>query len=140
LFAALDAATAQRCGGTGAGGGGGGGCHPADANGNFSGPQGAQPNFQSDEDACEDHDQNGEQMKDPGAGEDFHSTQVQSVTFDDSLGTVTISGLGVSHGLPVTFLIVEQAATATTPAFYSINLSDGYALAGNLLTGTISLQ
>ncbi len=139
LFAAFDAETAQRCGG-GGGGGGGGGCHEADASGTFSGPQGGQPNFQSDEDSCEDHDQDGEQMKDPGSGEEFHSTQVQSLRFDDSIGTVTISGLGVSNGLPVTFLIVEQAATATTPAFYNINLSDGYALAGNLLTGSIQLQ
>jgi hypothetical protein len=38
------------------------------------------------------------------------------------------------------FLIVERAATATTPAFYSIELSDGYSLAGNLLTGGIQLQ
>ena len=79
-------------------------------------------------------------MKDPGSGEDFHSTQIQSVRFDDSIGTVAISGLGISNGLQVTFLIVEQAATATTPAFYNINLSDGYALAGNLMTGGVQLQ
>jgi hypothetical protein len=96
----------------GGGGGGGGGCHEAD----------------------------GEQMKDPGNGEDFHSTQVQSVQFDDSQSLVTISGLGVSNGLPVTFLIVEQAATATAPAFYSIYLSDGYALVGSLLSGSIGLK
>ena len=77
---------------------------------------------------------------DPGAGEDFYSSQIRSVQFDDSLGTVTITGDGVSNGLPVLFLIVEQAATATTPAVYSISLSDGYALAGNLLTGAIQLQ
>jgi hypothetical protein len=138
LFAAFDAETAQRC--AGGGGGGGGGCHPADANGTFAGPQGGQSNFQSDEDSCEDHDVDSEQMKDPGSGEDFHSTQIQSKRFDDSIGTATITGLGISNGLPVAFLIVEQAATATTPAFYSINLSDGYALAGNLLTGAIQLQ
>jgi hypothetical protein len=62
------------------------------------------------------------------------------VRFDDSLGLVSISGLGVSNGLPVTFLIVEQAATATAAAFYSIYLSDGYALVGNLLSGSIGLQ
>jgi hypothetical protein len=139
LFAAFDAETAQRCGG-GGGGGGGGGCHPADASGTFAGPQGSQPSFQSDEDSCEDHDVDSEQMKDPGSGEDFHSTQIQSKRFDDSIGTATITGVGISNGLPVTFLIVEQAATATTPAFYSISLSDGYALAGNLLAGGIQLQ
>jgi hypothetical protein len=137
LFSAFDRETLQRCGG---GGGGGGGCHEADGSGNFAGPQGKQANFQSDEDSCEDHDQNGEQFKDPGNSEDFHSTQVQSVRFDDSLGLVSISGLGISNGVPVTFLIVEQAATATAPAFYSIYLSDGYALVGNLLSGSIGLQ
>jgi len=137
LFSAFDRETLQRCGG---GGGSGGGCHEADGSGNFAGPQGKQANFQSDEDSCEDHDQNGEQFKDPGNGEDFHSTQVQSVRFDDSLGLVTISGLGVSNGVPVTFLIVEQAATATAPAFYSIDLSDGYALAGYLVSGSVGLR
>ena len=53
---------------------------------------------------------------------------------------MTISGLGVSNGLSVTFLIVEQAATPTTPEFYNINLRDGYALAGNLLIGGVQLQ
>lgn len=138
LFAAFDSETLQRC--AGGGGAGGGTCHEADGSGAFTGPQGSQPNFQSDEDSCEDNNQNGEQMHDPGSGEDFRSTQVQSVRFDDSLGTVAISGLGVSNGLLVTFLIVEQAATATTAAYYSISLSDGYALVGNLLTGSVQLQ
>ena len=87
----------------------------------------------------QDGDQDGEQMQDPGAKEDFHSTQVQSVQ-RDSGGTLTVFGLGVSNGVPVSFLIVEQAATSTTLAFYGIELSDGYALAGNLLTGSIQLQ
>jgi hypothetical protein len=120
--------------------GGGGVCREADGNGSVQGKQGGTATFQSDEDGCKDGDTNGEQEKDPGAGEDFHSSQIRSVQFDDSLGTVTITGDGVSNGLPVLFLIVEQAATATTPAIYSINLSDGYALAGNLLTGVIQLQ
>jgi len=118
----------------------GGVCREADGNGSVQGKQGGTATFQSDEDGCKDGDTNGEQEKDPGAGEDFHSSQIRSVQFDDSLGTVTITGDGVSNGLPVLFLIVEQAATATTPAVYSISLSDGYALAGNLLTGTIQLQ
>jgi hypothetical protein len=136
LFAKFDGETLQRCG---TGGGGGGGCHEADGNGNFAGQQGRQANFQSDEDSCEDQDQNGEQFKDPGSGKEFHSTQVLSVRFDDSTGTVTISGLGLSNGLSVSFLIVEQAATPITQAFYSIDLSDGYALAGTLVNGSIGL-
>jgi hypothetical protein len=122
------------------GGGGGGGCREADGTGNVQGKNGGNASFQSDEDGCIDGDQNGEQLSDPGAKEDFRSTQVQSVQFNDTLGTMTVYGLGVSNGLPVSFLIVEQAATATTPAFYSIELSDGYVNSGNLITGTITLH
>jgi hypothetical protein len=121
-------------------GGGGGGCREADGTGNIQGKNGGNASFQSDEDGCIDGDQNGEQVSDPGAKEDFRSTQVQSVQFDDTLGTMTVYGLGVSNGLPVSFLIVEQAATAATPALYSIELSDGYVNSGNLITGSITLH
>ncbi len=53
---------------------------------------------------------------------------------------MTIIGVGISNGLPVTFLIVEQAATAATPAIYTIQLSDGYINTGPLLSGTITLR
>jgi hypothetical protein len=122
------------------GGGGGGGCREADGNGNVQGKNGGNASFQSDEDGCIDGDQDGEQMSDAGAKEDFRSTAVQSVQFDNALGTMTVYGLGVSNGLPVSFLIVEQAATAATPAFYSIELSDGYVNSGNLTVGTITLR
>ena len=120
--------------------GGGGACREADGNGSVEGKQGGNATFQSDEDGCKDGDQNGEQLSDPGAKEDFRSTDVQSVQFDDSLGTMTVYGLGVSNGLPVSFLMVEQAATATTPALFSIELSDGYVNSGRLTTGTITLH
>jgi hypothetical protein len=120
--------------------GGGGVCREADGTGSVQGKQGGNATFLSDEDGCKDGDQDGEEMHDPGAREDFRSTQIQSVQFDDALHTLTIYGQGVSNGLPVLFLVVEQAATVATPAVYSINLSDGYALVGNLLTGGIQLQ
>jgi hypothetical protein len=115
-------------------------CREADGQGSVQGMNGGNATFQSDEDGCIDGDQNGEQVSDLGAKEDFHSTQVQSVQFDDTLGTMTVSGLGVSNGLPVSFLIVEQAATADTPAVYTIQLSDGYVNTGTLLSGTIMLR
>ena len=120
------------------GGAGGGGCHEADGDGAFQGEQSG--NFQSDEDACEDGDQNGERMSDPGHGEEFHSTQVNSVSFDDAAGTMTVEGLGVNQaGTIVSFLIVETAATATSPASYIIALTDGYIGGGALVSGTITL-
>jgi hypothetical protein len=115
-------------------------CHEGDGQGSVQGNNGGNANFESDEDSCEDGDQNGEQMKDPGSHEDFHSTQVQSVQFDDATGTMTTAGVGVSNGLPVTFLIIEQAATVDTPAVYTIQLSDGYVNTGTLLSGAITLR
>src|ERR1700730_17478448 len=120
--------------------GGGGVCREGDGTGSVQGKQGGTASFRSDEDGCKDGDQNGEQFSDPRAKEDFRSTEVQAVQFDDSLGTMTVSGIGVSNGLPVLFLIVEQAATATTPALYSIELSDGYVNSASVTTGTITLH
>jgi hypothetical protein len=119
--------------------GGGGVCREADGTGSIQGKQGGNATFLSDEDGCKDGDQDGEQLHDPGAREDFRSTQIQSVRFDDSLHAVTIYGQGVSNGLPVLFLIVEKAATVTTPALYSIELSDGYVNSGNLITGAVTV-
>jgi hypothetical protein len=120
--------------------GGGGGCHEGDGSGSVKGKNGGTAQFSSNEDGCEDGTQADEQFKDPGASENFQSTQVQSVTFDDTAGTMTLAGIGSSSGLPVTFLIVEQAATAATPALYTIQLSDGYINTGPLLAGTITLK
>ena len=55
----------------------------------------------------------------------------------------SLSHIGADEARPTTyglFLIVEQAATATTPALYSIELSDGYVNSGNLISGMITLH
>ena len=93
----------------------------------------------SDEDSCEDKDQDQVQSHDPGANKDFRSTQIQSVQFDDVTHTVTIFGLGVAGVNPVSFVLVETATGPGTPGTFSLSLSDGYTLAGNLLNGTITL-
>jgi hypothetical protein len=116
------------------------GCHEGDGRGDVRGKNGGNAQFQSDEDSCEDSDQDGEQMNDPGADENFQSTQIEAKQFDDSTGTMTISGIGLANGLPVTFVIVEKAATALTPAIYTIQLSDGYVNTGPLLSGSITLK
>jgi hypothetical protein len=92
-----------------------------------------------DEDPCEDHDAETVQARDSGSGEDFHSTQIQSVAFDDVARTVTIAGSGVDAGQAVTFLLVAQD-NGLLPSWVSLELSDGRALVGNLLTGSIQLH
>jgi hypothetical protein len=49
--------------------------------------------------------------QDPGGGADFHSTQVQSVAFDDVAHSVSVTGLGTDHGLPVVFVMVADDST-----------------------------
>jgi hypothetical protein len=116
------------------------GCQEGDGGGDINGRNGGTAHFQSDEDGCIDGDQDGEQFKDTAGNEDFQSKEVRSVQHDNAAGTMTISGVGISNGLPVTFLIVEQAATALTPALYTIQLSDGYINTGSLLSGSITLR
>ncbi len=116
------------------------GCQEGDGGGEIHGKGGGNASFQSDEDGCKDGDVNGEQFKDPGSNEDFQSTELRSVQHDNVARTMTVSGVGLSNGLPVTYVIVEQAATALTPALYTIQLSDGYVNTGSLLSGTITLN
>jgi hypothetical protein len=114
-------------------------CHEGDGDGSIGGKSGGSATFHTDEDSCDNGAKDGEQMSDPGAGESFYSTGVQSIVYDDVLGTVSITGQGVANGNPVTFTILETEATALTSAHYAITLSDGYVNTGDLLTGTIRL-
>ena len=88
--------------GAGGGGGGGRGCHEADGDGHIQGEHSGEARFHFDADACEDSDAEGVDASDPGSSMDFHSTQLLSVAFDDVAHTMTIVGIGLDNGLPVT--------------------------------------
>jgi hypothetical protein len=115
-------------------------CHEGDGEGDVHGSQSGTAHVSSDEDSCEDQDQEQVKSQDPGASKDFQSTQIQSVQFDDATKTVTIFGLGVTGGNAVSFVLVETASGPNTPGSISLSLSDGYVLAGSLLSGTIMLR
>src|SRR5205823_5821059 len=124
----------------GAGQGGGGACHEADGDGHIAGERSGTAHFHFDADACEgDGDVEGVDAKDPGSNMDFHSTQFLSVAFDDVVHTMTIVGIGVNNGVPVTFTAVAVDNGATALDTFSLTLSDGYTNAGNLLDGAITL-
>ena len=126
---------------TGSGGGGGGvECHEGDGEGDVQGNRSGTAHFQSDEDSCKDGDQNTVRHRDPGAGEDFQSTKIDSVQFDNVAHTVMISGLGVNAGSPVSFFVIEQESSNGVPGWFSISLSDGYTNAGNLINGAVTLR
>jgi hypothetical protein len=114
-------------------------CHEHDGDGTVQGRNGGSASFHSDEDACDGGGSAGESFADQGSGESFHSTQVQSIVYDDVLGTASITGQGVANGNPVTFTILETEATALSAAKYAITISDGYVATGDLLSGTFRL-
>ena len=123
----------------GGGGGGGGGCHEGDGDGHIQGEHSGEMRFHFDEDPCEDGDAEGVDASDPGSSMDFHSTQILSVAFDDVARTITIVGIGLDNGLPVTFTAVGVDNGQTALDVFSLTLSDGYTNSGNLLDGAITL-
>ena len=121
------------------GGGGGGGCRSADGDGDEPGRDGGTAHFHFHHDDCDSQGED-EDFSDPGAGADFHSTQVTSVSYDDVAHTITIAGLGTDNGLPVAFTIVAADSALAAPGLFSIALSDGYANTGSLVAGSITLH
>jgi hypothetical protein len=125
----------------GAGGGaGGGGCHEADGDGHIQGAHSGEAHFHFDEDACEDGDAEGVDASDPGSNMNFHSTQILSVAFDDVAHSITIVGVGLNNGVPVTFTALGVDNGQTALDVFSLTLSDGYTNAGNLIDGSLTLQ
>jgi hypothetical protein len=53
---------------------------------------------------------------------------------------VTITGLGTSNGIPVAFTLVALETGNGGPGWVSMVFSDGFAIAGNLLNGSITLN
>jgi hypothetical protein len=123
----------------GGGGGGGGGCREADGGGDMAGTKTGTAHASFDADGCKDGDVNQVEANDPGAGEHFKSSQVQSVQFDDVAHSVTLSGTGISHGRSVNFQMVA-VNNGALPGTVFLTLDDGYTLAGTLINGTITLN
>jgi len=112
----------------------------ADGAGDEAGKNGGIAQMDFHEDDCNQQPEK-EDFSDPGAGIDFHATQVLAVTYDEVAHTVTIAGLGNNNAiLPVAFTIIAVDSSAVPPGMFSISLSNGYSNSGSLLSGTITLR
>jgi hypothetical protein len=119
--------------------GGGDACHEGDGDGAIQGKKGGESSFHMDEDQCEDQDNEEVDVHDPGNGTDFHSTQIQSVAFNDLTKTMVVYGSGLDNGNLVTFIATGVDNGSPALDTFSITLSDGYTNAGSLLAGAITL-
>jgi hypothetical protein len=87
-----------------------------------------------------DGDQNQVSSTNRGDGKDFRSTQIDTTTFDSVTHKLTITGVGISGGVPVSFVFVALETGPTTPGWVSFAFSDGYTNAGTLVNGSILLH
>lgn len=128
-------------GGTSSGGSGtgGSGCREADGGGDMAGATSGTAHASFDGDSCKDGDTDNVQAHDSGSGEDFQSTRVDSIQFDDVADSVTMVGTGLSNGKTVAFEMVA-VNNGTLPATIFLTLDDGYTLSGPLLNGTVILN
>jgi hypothetical protein len=116
------------------------GCDESDGNGDFKGQQ--QGNFSFDDDGCKDGDQDNVQSTNRGDGRDFQSTRIDTVRTDSvgNVNMITITGVGTSSGLAVSFVFMAIETGATTPGWVGFTFSDGYTSAGTLTSGSILLH
>jgi hypothetical protein len=115
-------------------------CHEGDGQGQFGDSQSGTGNFNFDSDPCDDGAPEGVSEQDSRSGTDFHSTRVQSVTYDDAAHSVTVAGLGTDKGVPVTFVMVATDSTLVPGGLFSLILSDGYTRSGTLTSGVVKLH
>jgi hypothetical protein len=118
--------------------GGPGPCHEGDGDGTVSDGHAGSARVTFDQDGCEDGNPDSVQASDSRTGDNFQSTNVTSVVFNDALSNVTIVGTGTHNGNPVTFMLVAVNGAAGLGG-YSLVLSDGYSVIGTLLSGSVQL-
>jgi endoglycosylceramidase len=115
-------------------------CHEGDGNGQIGDSRSGTANFNFDNDPCDDGAPESMSEQDSGLGTDFHSTQVQSVTYDDTAHSETVTGLGTDKGVPVTFAMVAVDSELVPGGLYRLVLSDGYSRSGTLTSGVVKLH
>jgi hypothetical protein len=119
-------------------------CHSHDGDGDVQGNSSGKGHFHSHAKSCEGQEGQPEgdvEESDAGSGTNFQSTTISSATFtaDENRQTLTMIGTGTDNGLPVAFTLVAVDNGVVGPGFYSLLLSDGYAVTGTLIDGTLTI-
>jgi hypothetical protein len=119
-------------------------CHDSAGDGDVEGKNG-KANFHSRAHQCEgqEQDEQGDvEHSDPGSNVDFKSTSItaETFTFDEGSQTLTMVGTGTDNGLPVGFTMVAVDNNGALPSVYSLTLTDGYVVTGNLIDGALQVQ
>jgi hypothetical protein len=91
---------------------------------------------------CDKRDDDDVEHDDSQQGHHFQSTSVDATEFKtlDGGRSVTMTGIGLDNGLPVGFTLFAIDYDGVLPASYAIILSNGYAFAGEFVSGSMSVQ
>lgn len=112
--------------------------HKGKGGGHVPGKTGAPAAFTLDADQTLDGQPNGVTVTD--VNNTFVSVKVTSVTFNDALHQVILTGTGTDNGKTVTFTAQGVDGGETALDKFTITLSDGYVAGGVLLDGVVTLS
>lgn len=120
-------------------------CHSHDGDGDEKGKDSGNAHFHSHAQSCDGQESQGQgdvEESDPGSNTNFKSTSITSQTFtaDEASQTLTMVGTGTDNGLPVAFTLVAVDNGLAGPGVYTLVLSDGYAVTGTLIDGTLTIN
>ena len=115
-------------------------CHEGDGDGEVSEHDSRNAHFHFHKNSCDSSKDDVEE--DDSSGAHFQSTAVSSATFvpNEDSQTVTILGTGLHNGLPVGFTMVGVDNGGLAPSVFSLILTDGYVITGNVTSGGIVVQ
>jgi hypothetical protein len=115
-------------------------CHEGDGDGEVNDHDSRKAHFQFHKNSCDSSKDDVEE--DDSSGAHFQSTEASSATFapNEDSQTVTILGTGLHNGLPVGFTMVAVDNGGLAPSVFSLILTDGYVITGNVTSGGIVVQ
>ena len=115
-------------------------CHEADGDGDVEGNDSRKGHFRVHKNTCESS--GADMEEDDSSGSHFQSSSISSATFvpDENSETATIIGTGVHNGVAVGFTMVGVDNQGLAPALYTLILTDGYIITGEVISGVMVLR
>jgi hypothetical protein len=116
-------------------------CHEADGDGETDGKNGGKGHFKFHKNSCKNDDNDGASEDDDDSDTHFQSNSITSTTFsfDQDSQTVTMIGTGYDNGLPVGFTMIA-VDNGDLPGVFSLTLTDGHVIVGNVVSGSLVVQ
>lgn len=115
-------------------------CHNGDGDGDVEGNDSRKAHMHFHKNTCDSS--NDDVEEDDDSGSHFQSTSTDSATFTpgEDNQSVTMIGTGLHNGLPVGFTMIAVDNQGLAPAVFTLILTDGYVITGNVINGTVVVQ